>query len=333
MLFGSDGVSYKDVEQGSVGDCWWMASMQAVALAGKIESNFLNRGASEAGVYAVKLYPLGVPVHITVDDQLPYYYSSSRGRYYPVYARYGENDKTWSMVMESAFAKLHGNYSRIEGGISSYGVSYLNGSPFEYFYPDNTTEQGYWDYVIDKMDNNGLILAGTPCDNGGDNTTNDNGLVNCHQYSLIDHAILPNGQKLLKIRNPWGQENYYGPYSDYGDLSDTDLDWLNDNGHPHTKRDDGEFWIRSEDFYAFTDILTNNPDVEALGWHHAWHLTIDDDGTGGAPGEWYWCGENCTRYIGTVTNDADVTNTIHAGMHTWMRRTYGSTSTGTSSCY
>ena len=83
------------------------------------------------------------------------------------------------MVMEQAFAKLHGNYSRISGGISSHGVSYLNGSPYEYYFPTSTNEQGYWDWTIDKMDNNGIVLAGTPCSNGSDDTVNDQGLVNC----------------------------------------------------------------------------------------------------------------------------------------------------------
>ena len=175
MLFGPSGASYKDIQQGAVGDCWFMASMQQMALAGRIEDNFLNRGASNSGVYAIKFYPLGVPVHIMVDDNIPRYNSN-----YPKYARYGENDRTWSMLMEQAFAKLHGNYSRIAGGISSYGVSYLNGSPYEYNYPTRTTEQGYYDYVVDKLDNNGIVLAGTPCSNGSDDTVNDQGLVNCH---------------------------------------------------------------------------------------------------------------------------------------------------------
>ena len=45
-----------------------MASMQVYALAGRIEDNFLNLGSSNAGIYAVKFFPLGVPIHVTVDD-------------------------------------------------------------------------------------------------------------------------------------------------------------------------------------------------------------------------------------------------------------------------
>ena len=43
------------------------------------------------------------------------------------------------------------------------------------------------------MDNHGMLVLGTPCTNGGDDTVNSLGLVNCHQYAIIDHAILPNG--------------------------------------------------------------------------------------------------------------------------------------------
>jgi hypothetical protein len=49
-----------------------MASCIAVAEEpGRIEKVFLNRGASEAGVYSLQLYLLNVPITVTVDDRLP----------------------------------------------------------------------------------------------------------------------------------------------------------------------------------------------------------------------------------------------------------------------
>ena len=39
--------------------------------------------------------------------------------------------------------------------------------------------------------------------------------------------------------------------------------------------------MRSEDFFAFTNYVTANEDVVAKGWHHAYHLVLDDDSSGG----------------------------------------------------
>ena len=98
-------------------------------MAGKVKGNFLNLELSQTGIYAVKLYIMGVPVHIVVDDDIPYYrYKHNKT---PLYAKYGENNSVWPMIMEKAMAKLHGNYSRLEGGFGSEGISYLNGSPYE----------------------------------------------------------------------------------------------------------------------------------------------------------------------------------------------------------
>ena len=114
-----------------------MASMQVYALAGRIEDNFLNLGSSNAGIYAVKFFPLGVPIHVTVDDLMPCYSSIPLLQF----AKVGEDGATWPVIMEKAFAKLHGNYSRIAGGIASAGISYLNGSPHENAYPSKMSEQ------------------------------------------------------------------------------------------------------------------------------------------------------------------------------------------------
>lgn len=61
------------MDQGSIDDSWFMAALQAYATAGKVKGNFLNTELTQTGIYAVKLYPMGVPVHIIVDDDIPHY--------------------------------------------------------------------------------------------------------------------------------------------------------------------------------------------------------------------------------------------------------------------
>lgn len=60
-------------------------------------------------------------------------------------------------------AKLHGNYSRLSGGIGSEGISYLNGSPFEDLNIRSTTEEKLWDWVEDKLDRRWLLTAKSKC--------------------------------------------------------------------------------------------------------------------------------------------------------------------------
>src|SRR5581483_784895 len=78
-LFGSNGPSYRDVQQGAVGDCWLLASLAEVAARAPndIRNMFTYIGtASEngntVGVYNVRLFDkYGTAHYITVDTELP----------------------------------------------------------------------------------------------------------------------------------------------------------------------------------------------------------------------------------------------------------------------
>jgi calpain-15 len=129
-LFGSEGVKPTDVRQGEIGNCWFLSSMTALAeYPGRIESMYLNKTLSRAGVYGIKMYALGCPITIQVDDKLPLrkWGSGKNTRY----AGVGADNSLWSPLMEKAFAKFHGNYARTVAGDPVAGVSTLNGSPYE----------------------------------------------------------------------------------------------------------------------------------------------------------------------------------------------------------
>ena len=339
-LFGSDGVTMADVSQGSIGNCWWMAA--AIALAeypGRVEEVFLNRGKSDAGIYAVQFWALNVPITITVDDLLPIRDNTDgHGGNRTFYAEIGSDGSIWGSILEKAFSKFNGNYARIAGGDPVDGISTLNGSPHERLINNNEHMASYcsyysyncgseteiWDLIRTYDPEQGLLVAGTPCSSGSDDTQNDYGLVNCHAYTVLGfHVLTRNGQRLVKMRNPWSIERYYGPYSDAsGDLTDNDRIEL---GHLDTTTYDGVFFMRIEDYFLMTDSTSMNFDVETHNWQHDYHLTIDDDGSGSTPGNFYWCGSDCARYTGRITNNASVYNMIYPGIHTWRWRTYAQT--------
>lgn len=71
-LWGSQGVLPAGTNQGSLGDCWFLASCSALAeTPGRIHNVFSNREKDDDGFYVFKFYLLGEEVYVTVDDRLP----------------------------------------------------------------------------------------------------------------------------------------------------------------------------------------------------------------------------------------------------------------------
>lgn len=58
----------------------------------------------------MRLYDMGVPVSIVVDDYVPASYNNN------LYAKANSGKETWVLLLEKAFAKLHGTYKSITGG-------------------------------------------------------------------------------------------------------------------------------------------------------------------------------------------------------------------------
>ena len=107
------------------------------------------------------------------------------------------------------------------------------------------------------------MITGTPCEKGDDTTVNDQGLVNCHAYPVLGfHTLSRNSQRLVKLRNPWSVERYYGPWSDLHtgaeyQLNSDDLAELS-----HEVKMDGVFWMAIEDYFAYTSYTSMNYDVD-----------------------------------------------------------------------
>ena len=71
-LWGTNGIQPQDAIQGQIGNCWLVSAAMSIAeRPERLREMFLIDEKNSANIYALKLYALGVPVTITVDDFVP----------------------------------------------------------------------------------------------------------------------------------------------------------------------------------------------------------------------------------------------------------------------
>ena len=72
------------------------------------------------GLYTIKFYKHGNWKYVHIDDRLPL--NAARE---PKYAHCKNESETWVMLLEKAYAKLHGGYENLASGWIDYGTSYF----------------------------------------------------------------------------------------------------------------------------------------------------------------------------------------------------------------
>ena len=104
-----------------------------------MEKVFINTETNANGIYGVDFYTLGVPHTVIVDDLLPLS-ASGDGTHATQLAAIGADGSLWGPILEKAFAKYHGNWLHIEGGVPAMATKTIYGAPAKYI--DHTMEWG-----------------------------------------------------------------------------------------------------------------------------------------------------------------------------------------------
>jgi len=192
-LFGPGGPSPDDVFQGDVGDCYYLATLSAVAKAdpAKLRQSVLDMG---DGTYLVQFSRGNGKVFVRVDGKLPVLPGGA-----PAYAGLGAGSSLWVAIMEKAYAILHGptpSYGSIDGGWMDEAFSALGarGQSLAASNPSDLLVQ------IERELSAGRSVtyaAGTPADGAP--------LLEQHAYSVDSILLDPDGNAIgLRLRNPWG---------------------------------------------------------------------------------------------------------------------------------
>ena len=128
----------------------------------------------------------------------------------------------------------------------------------------------------DTEEMKGMMIAGSFAHPLGDTVRNSVGIVFNHAYTILSAVELADGTRLLKLRNPWDSDKYTGPYGDTS--AEMTAAVATELGHTTTE-EDGFFYMDINDFYKNFSSYGVTYNVE--GWHHAYHLVLNDDGTDG----------------------------------------------------
>lgn len=258
-----DGIDPGDIRQGALGDCWFMCALSSLAERPElVETLFNTKSYNSEGVYRLHFCKNGEWINVTVDDWFPCFPGSG-----PIYSR-SRGNELWVLLMEKAYAKLHGSYALLRGGWANEGMIDLTGCPgSRYTFADaDVAEQvqsgAFFDLLLQFDQRGYLMSASTPgedrwSDVGGRPQEDGQcvGLVPGHAYTVLQAKEPRPGIRLLCIRNPWGSFEWNGDWSDKSPLWTPEL---REELQVVSDPEDGTFWMAFEDFVQHFDSMNVN---------------------------------------------------------------------------
>lgn len=256
-----DGVSRFDFGQGIVGNCWFLASAGTLTFQDFILNQVIpmdqtfNEG--YCGIFHFRFWRFGRWVDVIIDDKLP----TINGKLIFVYSK--DPTEFWPALLEKAYAKVCGSYSDMNAGTPAEALVDFTGGVHVCVDLQHPPAD-LWALMTRAAQSRSLMGCGTPQGETSANTVLPNGLVQGHAYTVTGlKELLSQGQmvRLVRLWNPWGKGEWIGNWSDKCPSWSTVS--AEDRKMCLSVRDDGEFWMRLEDFlqfYSDLDICCLCPD-------------------------------------------------------------------------
>uniref|UniRef100_A0A4W3K6S6 Uncharacterized protein n=1 Tax=Callorhinchus milii TaxID=7868 RepID=A0A4W3K6S6_CALMI len=272
-----DGISSHDLNQGELGNCWFLAAASCIATRDGLWQKVIpdwreqdwdpKRPEKYGGIFCFRFWRFTEWTEVVVDDRLPtmggdllYCHSTSRQEF-------------WSALLEKAYAKLSGCYEALSGGNVGDALLDFTGAVVETLdvKPEDSVEtsgEGFklGDHLLTTFDQGGLISCSSHLKPSAE--MQDLGLNTQHSYSvtglrrvpltagtLAGSGPGPDTQLMVRMRNPWGNSEWIGPWSD------ASKEWNKVSKHERKKmgivvRNDGEFWMTFDDWCKyFTKVI------------------------------------------------------------------------------
>ena len=237
-------IEMEDIAQGLLGDCYFLTALSALSnYPYLIKSLFRTDEFNDMGYYEVILFIDGEWQVVFVDDYIVYY----EGDEYEPFIPYAQphNDELWTMILEKAWAKVNGGFALINGGLVRDALIALTGFPsIVYLHnPDKIDE------LFEKIEDG--TVQNTIMSVGSRNLTavKKRGIEKGHAYTILEGKSYEKDDSyldLIKVRNPWGEGEWNGDWSDKSNKWTPELKKY----FGFVDEDDGIFWISSNDYVA-----------------------------------------------------------------------------------
>lgn len=238
-----DNIEPNDIKQGVLGDCYFLSSLSSLAEnPPRIQRMFETAEYDPTGCYKLKMYDMGQPVQVIVDDFFPVNSDGTLAFSGPQEER--GITELWVILLEKAWAKRFRSYWNIDAGFTNESLTDLTGAPCDVFNLQPNPQ--LWKKIFEGDQKGYVITAGSKQSTKGD-TVNAQGLVSQHAYAVIaakEVNTKKGKEQLLMIRNPWGGQEWNGDWSDDSPLWTPEL--VKELGW--AKADDGRFWMNFKDF-------------------------------------------------------------------------------------
>ncbi|KAM9491024.1 calpain-9-like [Salvelinus alpinus] len=271
------GADRTDICQGALGDCWLLAAIASLTLhketMARVVPNDQGFDRSYAGIFHFQFWQHNRWLDVVVDDRLP----AVRNRLVLLHS--ASNNEFWSALLEKAYAKLNGSYESLKGGSTLEAMEDFTGGVGE-TYETKSAPTDLFNIMKKAYDRGSMMGCSIDITSSAESEAQTaSGLVKGHAYSITGlEEVNYRGKKvkLIRIRNPWGQVEWNGAWSDESREWNV-IDSSEKKRILQNSMDDGEFWMEFEDFkanYDKVEICNLTPDSLTDDTKRKWEVNM-----------------------------------------------------------